>query len=820
MLLESENIQDDRKDGEEECLESQNEDDNRKNNQECSAPEEAPCGNGESEHCNDLPIRELQEKRSQERSKPIRERKTRNASASDHDQKTSTSDLEVADSSGKSHSVTEVMKTTADEKTKELEKSTDDSSDETVKIAEGQIVTGTTQKASVIHQSKHGEAKSTSKDSVKKTSETKERALQNAKVSVSERGLSSPHLKKKVKAVASATTASPQYLGTVKVVENKRVQKNSAEIDKAASLRAAAFQGERQKALSARAAREQAAEYSDDKESDKDGTLNGIGKELNGRNSGAGSTKKLVAVDSPLSDEYASQTAADLEKEAADDSTLSFHEKKLPQTMLLESENIQDDRKDGEEECLESQNEDDNRKNNQECSAPEEAPCGNGESEHCNDLPIRELQEKRNQERSKPIRERKTRNASASDHDQKTSTSDLEVADSSGKSHSVTEVMKTTADEKTKELEKSTDDSSDETVKIAEGQIVTGTTQKASVIHQSKHGEAKSTSKDSVKKTSETKERALQNAKVSVSERGLSSPHLKKKVKAVASATTASPQYLGTVKVVENKRVQKNSAEIDKAASLRAAAFQNWLEKKRAALLQSKRIEKEKAENLRNNIEKKEAVKREEANAAFEAWKKKKAIEAKKLREKKKLEELKEKKATEQNKEKAEAAQKGERQKALSARAAREQAAEYSDDKESDKDGTLNVDNVLFSGIGKELNGRNSGAGSTKKLVAVDSPLSDEYASQTAADLEKEAADDSTLSFHEKKLPQTMLLESENIQDDRKDGEEECLESQNEDDNRKNNQECSAPEEAPCGNGESEHCNDLPIRELQEKRNQ
>lgn len=35
------------------------------------------------------------------------------------------------------------------------------------------------------------------------------------------------------------------------------------------------FQGERQKALSAHAAREQAAEYSDDKESDKDGTLNG-----------------------------------------------------------------------------------------------------------------------------------------------------------------------------------------------------------------------------------------------------------------------------------------------------------------------------------------------------------------------------------------------------------------------------------------------------------------------------------------------------------------------------------------------------------------
>ncbi|XP_071663869.1 microtubule-associated protein 9 isoform X3 [Patagioenas fasciata] len=530
--------------------------------------------------------------------------------------------------------------------------------------------------------------------------------------------------------------------------------------------RRGALQGERQKALSAHAAREQAAEYSDDFESDKDGTSNGTGKELNGRNSGAESTKKSVAVGSPLSDDYASQKA-DLEKEAADDSTLSLHEKKLPQTMLLGSENIQDDRKDGEEECLESQSEDDNRKNNQECSAAEEAPCGNGESEHCNDFPIRELQKKRNQERNKPIpkpREHKTRNGSASDgcskplpqprsilrksgpvednelkrsegktrsrkglssfsapsslttlntqaipkkkliaespgpegpwlestsppistnftshnersgdsssmicgeappakdHDQKkTRTSDLEVEDNSGKSRSVTEVMKTTVYEKMKELEKSTDDSSDEMLKIAEGQIVTDTTQKASVNDQSEHGEAKSTSKDSVKKPSETKERALQNAKVSVSERCLSSAHLKKKVKAVASATTVSSQYLGTLKVLENKRVQKNSTEFDKADSLRAAVFQNWLEKKRTALLQSKRIEKEKAENLRNNIEMKEAIKREEANAAFEAWKKKKAIEAKKLSEKKKLEELKKKKATEQNEEKAEAAQK------------------------------------------------------------------------------------------------------------------------------------------------------------------
>lgn len=55
----------------------------------------------------------------------------------------------------------------------------------------------------------------------------------------------------------------------------------------------------------------------------------------------------------------------------------------------------------------------------------------------------------------------------------------------------------------------------------------------------------------------------------------------------------------------------------------------------------------------------KEAVKREEAIASFEAWKKKKGKEAKKLSEQKKLEELKKKKTAEQqNEEKTEAAQK------------------------------------------------------------------------------------------------------------------------------------------------------------------
>ncbi|NXN68439.1 MAP9 protein, partial [Himantopus himantopus] len=513
---------------------------------------------------------------------------------------------------------------------------------------------------------------------------------------------------------------------------------------------------ELQETISARAAREQTAEYSDDFESDEDGMLNGIGEELNETNSGAESTEKSVAVESPLSDDDASQKAADLENEAADDLTISFHQKKLQQVMLLESENIQDDRKE-EEECLKSQNEGDDGKNNEECSAAEEVPRDNSESDHSNDLPICELQKKRNQEENKPIpkpRVHKTRNASASDgcykplpqprsilrksgpvednelnrsegkitprnglssfsvtsslttlnvqampkkkllaespdpeirdtstpfsinftshnersgdssllmrgeappaKDQNILTSDLKLEENSRKSPSVTEAVMTTV----KKLEKSTDDSSDEVVKIVEEQIVTDTIQKVSVSHQSEHGEVNNTSEDSVKKLSETKESVLQNSKASLSDRSLSPAQLKKKVKAVPSATPVSSQYLGTLKVLEDKHVQNNSTEFDKADSLRAAVFQNWLEKKRVFLLELRRIEKKKAENLRNNTEKEEAVKRAEAIASFEAWKKKKGREAKKLSEKKKVEELKKKKAAEQNEERTEAAQK------------------------------------------------------------------------------------------------------------------------------------------------------------------
>ncbi|NXA99231.1 MAP9 protein, partial [Cnemophilus loriae] len=200
-------------------------------------------------------------------------------------------------------------------------------------------------------------------------------------------------------------------------------------------------------------------------------------------------------------------------------------------------------------------------------------------------------------------------------------------------------------------------DSSDGMMKIPEGQIITDTMQEVPVNDQSEHEEAKTMSKNSVKKLSETKERVLQNPKASLSDRSASFVHLKEKGKAVPSTSPVSSQYLGSLKVLEDKCIQEKSPEFNKVDNLRAVVFQSWLEKKKLLLLELKRTEKEKAEILRNNTEKKEALKREESIACFEAWKKKKEKEAKKLSEKKKLEELEEKKPAEQNKEKTEAAQ-------------------------------------------------------------------------------------------------------------------------------------------------------------------
>ncbi|XP_032916156.1 microtubule-associated protein 9 isoform X2 [Catharus ustulatus] len=362
------------------------------------------------------------------------------------------------------------------------------------------------------------------------------------------------------------------------------------------------FQDELQKATSDYATSKERGEYSDYFESDEDGRFNDIRKELTESNSGSASSERSVA-GSPLLNDNALQKG--LENEAADYLNLSFHEKKLQQIIALEGANIQNNRKDGKEGCLEGQNEDNDRKNN------EELLCDNSESD---DLPINEPNKKRNQEenqsKAKPQMCKKG-NASASDPDQKTvSTNDLKLEENVRKSLSV--------------------DGSDGMLKITKGQIITDTMQEVSVNELSEHGEAKNTSKNSVKKLSETKERVLQNPKASLSDRSTTSVHLKRKGKAVPSTSPVSSHYLGSLKVLEDKCMQKKSPEFNKVDNLRAAVFQNWLEKKKFLLLELKRSEKEKAEILRNNAEKKEALKREESIACYEAWKKKKEQEAKK----------------------------------------------------------------------------------------------------------------------------------------------------------------------------------------------
>ncbi|XP_074397272.1 microtubule-associated protein 9 isoform X5 [Zonotrichia albicollis] len=221
--------------------------------------------------------------------------------------------------------------------------------------------------------------------------------------------------------------------------------------------------------------------------------------------------------------------------------------------------------------------------------------------------------------------------------DQKTvNTSDLKLEDNGMKSPSA--------------------DSSDGMMKITEEQKIADAMQEVSMNDQSEHGEAKNTSKNSVKKLSETKER-VENPKASLSDRSTTSVHLKRKGKAVPSTSPVSSQYLGSLKMLDDKCMPKTSPEFNKVDNLRAAVYQNWLERKKLLLLELKRSEKEKAEILRNNTEKKEALKREESIACYEAWKKKKEKEARKLSERKKCEELEEKKPAEQNKEKTEAAQ-------------------------------------------------------------------------------------------------------------------------------------------------------------------
>ncbi|XP_010595481.2 microtubule-associated protein 9 isoform X1 [Loxodonta africana] len=114
-------------------------------------------------------------------------------------------------------------------------------------------------------------------------------------------------------------------------------------------------------------------------------------------------------------------------------------------------------------------------------------------------------------------------------------------------------------------------------------------------------------------------------------------------------STATSSHYLGTLKVLDQKLSQNQSREPDKADDIRAAVYQDWLEKKNVYLYEMHRIKRIESENLRIQNEQKRVAKREEALASFEAWKAMKGKEAKKMAAKQRLEEKSKKKTEEEN---------------------------------------------------------------------------------------------------------------------------------------------------------------------------
>ncbi|XP_040107268.1 microtubule-associated protein 9 isoform X4 [Oryx dammah] len=156
-------------------------------------------------------------------------------------------------------------------------------------------------------------------------------------------------------------------------------------------------------------------------------------------------------------------------------------------------------------------------------------------------------------------------------------------------------------------------------------------------------------SKKAIQDRNMKNKKSTNNRASSASGRLMTSEFLKKpsSVRRIPS-TAPTSHYLGTLRVLDQKPSQQN-AEPDRADNLRAAVYQEWLEKKNIYLHEMHRIKRIESENLRIQNEQKRAAKREEALASFEAWKAMKEKEAKKIAAKKRLEEKNKRKTEEEN---------------------------------------------------------------------------------------------------------------------------------------------------------------------------
>lgn len=121
---------------------------------------------------------------------------------------------------------------------------------------------------------------------------------------------------------------------------------------------------------------------------------------------------------------------------------------------------------------------------------------------------------------------------------------------------------------------------------------------------------------------------------------------------------TAKSRYLGTLTVLDNKQLLKSASDPEAADTLRAAVYQDWLEKKKIFLQELQKIKKQEEEKEREKRRLEGGAKKEEASASFQAWNAVKAKELKKNIMKLKEEEEKKRKEFEQMAEKKEESKK------------------------------------------------------------------------------------------------------------------------------------------------------------------
>ncbi|XP_012303927.2 microtubule-associated protein 9 isoform X2 [Aotus nancymaae] len=243
-------------------------------------------------------------------------------------------------------------------------------------------------------------------------------------------------------------------------------------------------------------------------------------------------------------------------------------------------------------------------------------------------------------------------NASIKDPNEEITENHNSLKSDENEEHSFSADHVTAAFEKSKESQVTADDLEEEKEKAE--LIMDGDRTVDPLLSKSQSMLIPASSTVSAKKTIEDRnmknKKSTNNRASSASARLMTSEFLKKSSsKRRAPPTTASSHYLGTLKVLDQKPSQKQSIESDRADNIRAAVYQEWLEKKNVYLHEMHRIKRIESENLRIQNEQKRVAKREEALASFEAWKAMKEKEAKKIAARKRLEEKNKKKTEEEN---------------------------------------------------------------------------------------------------------------------------------------------------------------------------